>query len=127
MGRLDEDLLNRAEQLCDRVLNVCDAIEKQGRSARIVSQMTGSGTAIGANLFEADEAMSRPDFVRCLAIANKELNETRFWIRLISRRSWLPNDRLESLEADLCGMKRVIGAMIARTKAGPRRIDPVGS
>ncbi|MGP1346535.1 MAG: four helix bundle protein [Phycisphaerales bacterium] len=116
MARLDDELLGRVESICDRVLNLCDEPERQGRSRRIVEQVTGAGTAIGANMFEAAEAMSRADFVKCLAIANKELNESRFWIRLISRRSWVATERLESLESDLNGLRRVLGAMIARTK-----------
>jgi four helix bundle protein len=50
---------------------------------------TGSGTSVGANIFEADEAMSRPDFCRMLGIVIKELNETRFWLRLVVARKWI--------------------------------------
>jgi len=120
MARLDPDILSQAERLADRVLDVVEALSGTPCSRRIVDQLAASGTSIGANVFEADEAMSRPDFVRCLAIAVKEANETRFWLRLIARRAWLAPDRLTSLEQDVNSFKRILGAMIARTKKPAR-------
>lgn len=116
MARLEDTLLERVETICDRIMNVCEELERQRRSQRIIDQLTGAGTAVGANLFEAAEAMSTADFLRCLAIANKELNETRFWVRLVSRRRWIHAERLEALETDLAELKRILGSMIARTK-----------
>ena len=120
MPRLQYEFLERVEHLCDRVLDVAEELGRQRRSFRILDQIIGSGSAIGANLFEAAEAMSKADFVKCLAIANKELNETMFWIRLVGRREWITADRLGPLENELLEIKRIIGTMIARTKANPR-------
>lgn len=116
MGRLKPELLERAESLCDRVLDVSDALAIDGRSRRVLDQIVGCGSSIGANLFEADESMSRADFVRCLSIVNKELNEVRFWLRLVARRGWIAAGRLDGLLAECEELKRIIGSMIARTK-----------
>jgi four helix bundle protein len=78
MGRIPENLLQRVEAFCDRALAVGTALESQGRSARIFDQLIGGGTSVGANLFEADECVTRPEFRRCLAISLRELSETRF-------------------------------------------------
>ncbi|USN99597.1 MAG: four helix bundle protein [Phycisphaeraceae bacterium] len=116
MGRLDPDILARSEALCDRCLDVADALTKQNGHRRVIDQLVGSGTSVGANVFEADEAMSRADFTKCLCIAIKELSETRFWIRLIGRRGSLSPDRFDPLDSDLVSMKRVLGTMVARTR-----------
>ncbi|KAA0215193.1 MAG: hypothetical protein DYG94_09610 [Leptolyngbya sp. PLA3] len=76
MGRLDEQLLGWAEALCGRVVRVAEAVAKDGASRRIADHTLSSGTAVGANLFEADEALSRAALVECLAISVMELNET---------------------------------------------------
>lgn len=120
MGRLEEQLLGRAEAFCDRVIRVAEAVAKEGISRRVVDQMMGSGTAVAANLFEADEAMSRADFVKCLAISVKELNETRFWLRLVGRNGWVAAARLDGLEAESVELKRILGTMIAKVKAADR-------
>lgn len=114
---MDDELLDRAEQFVDRCLTVCDQLEKHGVSRRIVDQLTGSSTAVGANLFEADEALSRKDYAKCVAISIKELNETRFWLRLISRRAWIAADRLTGLTTEADELKRIFGAILTRTRA----------
>jgi four helix bundle protein len=86
VGRLTKDFLERIESFCDRAVGVSEELGKRKVSLRIVDQALASGTSVGANVFEADEAMSSADFVKCLAIATKELNEFRFWLRLAGRR-----------------------------------------
>lgn len=121
MGRLKREFLERAEIFADRVCDVADAVERAGKPRRVVEQMYAAGTAIAANVFEADEAMSRPDFCRCLGISAKELSETRYWLRLAGRRGWVPAKRLVALEDESVELKKVIGAMIANTRRGGSR------
>lgn len=76
---------------------------------------------MGANVFEADEAMSRADFCKCLGIAVKELNEVRFWIRLVARHGWVKAERLGDLEGECLQLKKVLGSMVARSKRANRK------
>jgi len=98
------------------VLDVIQTLELTKCPRRLIEQMAAAGTSVGANVFEADEAMSRADFAKTLSIVNKELNETRFWLRLVARRDWIPAPRLAELLDEAEHLKRIIGAMIARTR-----------
>jgi four helix bundle protein len=69
MGRLRLEFIERVEAFCHRVLDVADELERSERSRRIVDQITGSGTSVGANIHEADEAPSRGMFAKCLSIS----------------------------------------------------------
>jgi four helix bundle protein len=122
MGRLKEELLERIELFADRVLDVAQTLERAGCWPRVLDQLVGSGTSVGANVFEADEALSRPDFVKCIGIAVKELNETRYWLRLIARRGWIAPDRLSPLQTELAELKKILGAIISRTRAANTRL-----
>lgn len=82
MGRLRVETLERVEKYSDRVLDVVAALEKKRVRGRILDQLTGSGTSAGANTWEADEAVSPADFCKTLGVVVKELNETRFWLRM---------------------------------------------
>ncbi len=62
MPRLHGDPMPRIEASTDRVLDVVETLETQRRWPRIIDQLCGSGTSIGANMSEADEAMSVGDF-----------------------------------------------------------------
>ncbi|TVQ63620.1 MAG: four helix bundle protein [Phycisphaerales bacterium] len=122
MGRCGDELLSRIEHFADRCVAVAEELDRLGRSQRIVDQLIGSGTSVGANMFEADEGMSRKDFCRSVAISIKELNETRFWLRLIARRDWIPGARLDQLAAEVDELKRILGAILSRSRANnPRK------
>ncbi len=124
MGRLKAELLERVEIFADRVLDVAVALERKVCWRRILDQIVGSGTSVGANVFEADEALSRPDFLKCIGIAVKELNETRYWLRLIARRQWIAASRLAPLQIELDELKKVLGTILNRTRKSPTRNTP---
>lgn len=116
MGRLDDDLLGRAEDFAANGLEICDALQRGGRPGWFIDQLGRSACSAAANCYEADQAMSRPDFCRCLGVSIKELNETRFWLRLAGRRGWVGADgRTLAQEADELG--RIFGSMRSRTRA----------
>lgn len=120
MARLNAEVPERAEIFCDRVPDVVDALPRRRVSARVIDQMVGAGTSVGANMFEADEAAGRPDFCKSLGAVVKELNETRFWLRLVGRRGWIKPVRLAGLESECNELRLIFGAMIARTREKPR-------
>lgn len=115
MGRLRGDLVIRTESFADRVIKVCFILDRQRVLRRIADQLSRSGTSVGANVCEADEAMSRADFTKCLAIASKELSETLYWLRMVGRHSWIPAKRLTALLEEGVEIRKVIGAVIVRT------------
>ncbi len=119
MGRLKAATLERVEQFADRVLDVVETLEGKRVSARILSQLTGAGTSPGANVWEADEALSSKDFAKTLGIVVKELNEARYWLRLVGRRGWIAPKRLHPLEAEAIELKKMFGTMIHRTRNPP--------
>jgi len=116
MGRLQIDFLDRIELFCDRILDVTEALAASSCPRRILEQIAASGTSVGANTFEADEAMSRADFAKTLGIVIKELNETRFWLRLVSRREWINQDRLLPLQSEADELRKIVGTIIAHTR-----------
>lgn len=115
-GRLKPEFLERTEVFSDRCVAVAEQLIAEGRFSRVADQLAASGSSVGANIAEADEAMSTKDFRKCLAISSKELAETRFWLRLCIRRDWFAQVRLDSLLDELDQLKRIIGSLLTRTK-----------
>ncbi|MFO0858553.1 MAG: four helix bundle protein [Phycisphaerales bacterium] len=83
---------------------------------RVVDQLVGCGTSVGANIFEANEAMSTKDWLKCMGIAAKELAETRFWLKRIEKQAWITPTRLKPLQTECDSLQKVIGAMVVATK-----------
>ena len=117
MARLREETLERFEDYGDRILALAEVLEKGGRSKRLVDQLIGSGTSAGANAFEAAEAMSKADFIKCLCITAKELYETVYWIRLIMRRRYVAEKRLDALLKETRELLAIVKVLIARAKS----------
>ena len=95
------------------IINLCKEIK--GNSA-LINQLLRSGTSIGANIYEANYAHSKPDFISKLQIALKECNETEYWLQLFYRTDIISTDKSEELNK-LCGtIKRMLIASINTTK-----------
>ncbi|WP_343330997.1 four helix bundle protein [Polaribacter staleyi] len=56
-------------------------------------QLLKSGTSIGANVHEAQNAESKADFIHKIKIATKELEETKYWLVLCERSKTYPNNK----------------------------------
>ena len=114
--RLSKALVDRTESLAHRAVDVAEVLAKQRRFPRIVDQLVGSGTSVGANATEADEAMSAKDFCKSLGTVLKELGETAFWIRFAAKRGWITGSRLAPLHQECEELKKIFGTMLARTR-----------
>lgn len=80
----------------------------------IANQLTKSGTSIGANVREAQSSESTVDFVHKLKIAEKELEETEYWLEICLYSDVLPDPG--KLLSDLVPIKKVLGKIIATSK-----------
>ena len=66
------------------VVQVCRKIALEEKEYILTRQLTRSGTSIGANIEEAQDAQSTKDFVSKMSIALKEARETMYWLRIVS-------------------------------------------
>ena len=65
------------------VLDFCDVLDEM-RKYTISRQLLKSGTSVGANAMEAQNAESKADFIHKIKIAAKEADETQYWLMLCS-------------------------------------------
>ena len=76
MSRLREELLDRIVEFGDRGLQLAEALDRKRVFARLTDQISGCFTSVGANVYEAHEAMSDKDFCKALGVAIKEASES---------------------------------------------------
>lgn len=75
-------------------------------------QIQRSGTSIGANYSEACDAVSKADFVNKLAIAQKEANETIYWLKVLYGSELITKEQYEELLTDVRELYKVLAASI---------------
>ena len=115
-GRLNGETLDRAVDFGVRVLSVVAELETARRPRRVIDQLTGSGTSPGAQLFEANEAVSKADFVKSLGWAAKEFSETQYWLRVIIKSGWIKDSKLDPLLDETIQLLRITITLIARAR-----------
>ena len=72
-----------------RIVNLYEYLTDIKKEYVLSKQLLRSGTSIGANVAEAEQAQSRPDFVSKMNIALKETSETKYWIKLLKATDFL--------------------------------------
>lgn len=78
------DLEERCGKFGEQIVVFCRSQKKEPTLLPLVTQLIRSGTSIGANYMEANQGSSRKDFVNKIRISQKEANETKHWLRMIS-------------------------------------------
>ena len=84
MIRRDGPIISKSINFSILIINYCDLLNDKKKFI-ISNQLLKSGTSIGANVFEAQYAESRLDFIHKMKIALKEANETLYWLRLCEK------------------------------------------
>ena len=79
-------------------------------------QLLRSGTSVGALVREAEHAETKKDFVHKMAIAQKEINETIYWLELLQSTEYLTNEQFESINTDAIEIIKLITSIIKTTK-----------
>lgn len=100
-----------------RIVNLCRFLNEEKHEYNISKQMFRSGTSIGANVAEAQCAVSRNDFVSKLYISLKESNETLYWLRLLYNTRYLSEIQFKSIYADCEELKRILMSVTKNARA----------
>ncbi len=96
------------------IIDFSEVLE-QNRKFVIGRQILKSGTSVGANIREAQGSESRADFVHKLKIAQKEAEETEYWLLLCKESSSYPNPPAD-IQVKLLSIQKLLSKIIASTR-----------
>lgn len=116
MGRLTGDLKERTLRFASLVLTAVKSLPSEPRAWVLVKQLTRSASSIGANVWEADSALTDSEFAHIVNIARKEAGETMFWLEL-TRRLEMPLDPPPGeLAREADEIQRVLSRIVRKTQ-----------
>lgn len=78
------NLEERTAVFGENIIAFCRSVKQDTITKPVVSQLIRSGTSIGANYCEANNASSKKDFRNKIFICKKEAQETKYWLRMIA-------------------------------------------
>jgi four helix bundle protein len=99
-----------------RVVKLYQYLTERKREFVLSKQMLRSGTSIGANVREAQNAESKSDFAHKLGIAQKEADETNYWLELLYATDYLSEKEFNSVKHDADELLRMLRSAILTTK-----------
>ena len=99
-----------------RIIKMYQFLCDNKREFILSKQLLRSGTSIGAMVREAEHAESKADFIHKMAIAQKEANETDYWIELLFHSEYIKEDSYNSIISDIQEINKILSSIIITTK-----------
>jgi four helix bundle protein len=99
-----------------KTVRIYQFLREQRKEFILSKQLLRSGTSVGAMIRESEHAESRKDFIHKLAIAQKEINETIYWIDLLKETNYLSEEQYISINTDAIELIKIITRIIKTTK-----------
>ena len=99
-----------------RIVNLYKRLSAEKNEYVMSKQLLRCGTSIGANVSEAQNAQSRPDFQSKLNIALKEATESKYWLRLLFATDYLSEGQYRSIYADSVEIEKLLVSIVKSVK-----------
>lgn len=80
-----QDLEQRTALFGEAIIEFAKRIPKNSVNDRLISQLVGAGTSVGANYCEADDSVSGKEFKQKIGTCRKESKETMFFLRMVAK------------------------------------------
>ena len=112
-----KDIQERTLSFSIRIVKLCKFLrEKDGIGYELSKQLIRSGTSIGANVEEAQNAESKPDFIHKMSISLKEARETNYWLKILIATEKTLEQRLLLLLNESNELISILHAIIKNSK-----------
>ena len=84
-GKRVYDLEERTARFGEAVIDFAKTIPQNSVTNRLINQLAGAGTSVGANYVEADDAVSKKEFLKSIGTCKKETREAKHFLRMAVR------------------------------------------
>jgi four helix bundle protein len=99
-----------------RIIKLYQYLPNEKKEFVLSKQLLRSGTAIGALIREAQNAESKPDFIHKLGVAQKECDETIYWLELLKEACFLNQQQYLSICNEAKELLKMIRSAIITSK-----------
>jgi len=109
-------LLDKSFAFAVRIVNLYKHLCDTKKEFVLSKQLLRSGTSIGANINESQDAQSTNDFISKLSISLKEARETKYWIELLQETDYLTEKEANNILEDIIEIIKLLVSIIKTTK-----------
>ena len=99
-----------------RVIKMYNFLKEYKKEFILSKQLMRSGTSIGAMVREAINAEKSKDFIHKLSVAQKECDETCYWLELLKEANYISEKEFASIYNDATELLKIIRSIIIKSK-----------
>lgn len=112
----DNVVLDKSFRFAVRIIRLYQHLKDTKKEFVLSKQMLRSGTSIGANVREGNNAESKADFINKMGVAQKESDETMYWLELLKETDYLTANEFDSIYQDANELLKLIRSIILTSK-----------
>jgi four helix bundle protein len=117
VNEMTENIIkNKSFAFAIRVVKIYQFLCETKKEFVLSKQLLRSGTAVGALVREAEHAESKAEFKHKMAIAQKEINESIYWLELLNETGYLTNEQFQSINKDAIEIIKLLTSIIKSVK-----------
>lgn len=116
MSEKQQPLKDKSFKFALRIVKLYRYLTEEKKEYVLSKQLLRSGTSIGANIREAQNAQSQADFVHKLSISQKECDESLYWLELLFQSDFLGQKEFDSINCDATELLKMLRSAIITTK-----------
>jgi len=109
-------LKDKSFQFALKIIQLYKYLTEDKREYILSKQLLRSGTSIGANIREGQNAQSKADFIHKFSIAQKECDETLYWLELLNQSEYLEENEFKKTHSDANELLKMLRSSILTTK-----------
>jgi len=110
------DLEERTLKFAKKAIRFVKDLPKTIANIEIIRQVVRASGSVGANYIEANEALSKKDFIMRAKICRKEAKESRYWLKLIEVNGEDAEKERQLLIQETTELMKIFGAILEKTK-----------
>ena len=118
MATSDNPLAEKSYNFALKIVLLYKDLVSQHKEYVLSKQLLRSGTSIGANVAEANGAISKNDFSAKISIAYKESLETKYWLSLLKDADFLNEEKAIGLINDADELSKIMFSILKSTRIG---------
>ena len=117
---MNSKVYDKAYQFAIRIVNAYKYLSQEKKEFVLSKQLLRSGTSIGANIAEANGAISKADFRAKMSIAYKECLEVKYWLSLLKDTGYMNENAFASIHGDAQEISKMLWKILKTTNSSPQ-------
>lgn len=111
-----KDIQKRTFEFSITIITLTNLLPKTLAGITISKQIIRSGTSIGANIEEAQDGLTKKDFIHSMNISLKEARETLYWLKIIGELKLIPSEIIDKVITENTEIVKILTAIVKKAR-----------